>query len=423
MVFKSCLTKQFIKRLIPPTFTNPAESMPPPEEPPTNCDKRDYIGAVEYDNNIAEAYYHEEGRINLLPGMNLRHEYSLRDHLGNTRICFTDSDNDGDPEILQQTNYYPFGLPIQELSTTFDGEGNNYQYNGKELNEDFGLHWMDYGARWYDPQINRWGQIDPLAEKFYHESPYVYVGNNPVVFIDPRGMSRTWYFSESGQMIGSPSNDNLPDAVVVIPNSQVADFRDLRESGVFGDYHSNASNQNLRTQGITYLTGGLLEFADKYGKGGNDNVTYDNDKIISMTHNGKPVEGGFFAEWGIRLGLTPNGEVFAKGIGYTDGAFNYVSPQFGEAGNAHLHPMPGDYEILVGTGDKLQPRRNHPVEGHAGPSDQDRFIESSKGNRYHNIAIDPKNMYLYRSEKTIYVDGKRTHMPASNITVPLELIR
>ncbi|QQS28136.1 MAG: RHS repeat-associated core domain-containing protein [Sphingobacteriales bacterium] len=187
MVFKSCLTKQYIKRLIPPTFTNPAESMPPPEEPPTNCDKRDYIGAVEYDNNIAESYYHEEGRINLLPGMNERHEYSLRDHLGNTRICFTDSDDDGTAEILQQTNYYPFGLPIEELSETYDGVGNNYQYNGKELNDDFGLHWMDYGARWYNPQINRWGQVDPLAEKFYAWNGYNYTYNNPLKHTDPDG--------------------------------------------------------------------------------------------------------------------------------------------------------------------------------------------------------------------------------------------
>jgi len=104
--------------MLSPTFTNPPESMPPPEELPTNCDKRDYIGSVEYDNNIAESYYHDEGRINLLPGRNNRHEYNLRDHLGNTRICFT-ADNAGNPEILQQTTYYPFGLPIQELSTTF----------------------------------------------------------------------------------------------------------------------------------------------------------------------------------------------------------------------------------------------------------------------------------------------------------------
>jgi len=88
-------------------------------------------------------------------------------------------------------------LPIQKLSPNFEAavgvEANAYQYNGKELNEDFGLHWMDYGARWYDPQINRWGQIDPLAEKYANVSPYVYVGNNPMIYLDPNGKENMIY--------------------------------------------------------------------------------------------------------------------------------------------------------------------------------------------------------------------------------------
>ncbi|QQS31541.1 MAG: RHS repeat-associated core domain-containing protein [Sphingobacteriales bacterium] len=92
---------------------------------------------------------------------------------------------------MQEAHYYPFGLPIQKLSPNFEApvgvEANNYQYNGKELNDDFGLQWMDYGARWYNVQIGRWGQIDPLAEKFYAWSGYNYVLGNPVKLIDPDG--------------------------------------------------------------------------------------------------------------------------------------------------------------------------------------------------------------------------------------------
>ncbi len=68
------------------------------------------------------------------------------------------------------------------------GTENGYQYNGKELNEDFGLGLYDYGARWYDPAIGRWNHIDPLSEKYFSQTGYQYVSNNPVLMIDPFGL-------------------------------------------------------------------------------------------------------------------------------------------------------------------------------------------------------------------------------------------
>ena len=68
------------------------------------------------------------------------------------------------------------------------GTENGYKYNGKELNEDFGLGLYDYGARWYDPAMGRWNQIDPLSEKYFSQTGYQYVSNNPVLMIDPFGL-------------------------------------------------------------------------------------------------------------------------------------------------------------------------------------------------------------------------------------------
>lgn len=76
-----------------------------------------------------------------------------------------------------------FGLiensPITTGSATY-----KYKYNGKELQET-GMY--DYGARFYMPDLGRWGVIDEKSEKYRKWSPYNYVINNPIKYIDPDG--------------------------------------------------------------------------------------------------------------------------------------------------------------------------------------------------------------------------------------------
>ncbi len=103
--------------------------------------------------------------------------------MGNTCVIFSDTNNDGEPEIIQEADYYPFGMR-HDRSTTAT---NHYLYNGKELNADLGLDWYDYGARWLDVETGRWSTIDPLAENYASMSPFNYVANNPISNIDPDG--------------------------------------------------------------------------------------------------------------------------------------------------------------------------------------------------------------------------------------------
>jgi len=142
----------------------------------------DYSGPFVYEDSKLAFIQTSEGRI-VPDHEEYEYEYFLKDHLGNTRVVFNEQG-----EVLQSNSYYPFGGTMEGLKYTAGlNPENKYLYNGKELQDDFGLDWYDYGARFYDPALGRWHAVDPHADKYYEWSPYNYVYNNPINAIDPDG--------------------------------------------------------------------------------------------------------------------------------------------------------------------------------------------------------------------------------------------
>jgi RHS repeat-associated protein len=145
----------------------------------------DYLDGFQYEteNNVlalkfvptAEGYYDFEKN---------QYIYSYTDHLGNIRVSYFKNTN-GSAEVLEENNFYPFGMKHEGYNQTAGNPAYSYQYNSKELQKETG--WSDYGARMYMSDIARWGVIDPLAEKMRRYSPYTYAYNNPISFIDPDG--------------------------------------------------------------------------------------------------------------------------------------------------------------------------------------------------------------------------------------------
>jgi RHS repeat-associated protein len=180
---------------------------------------KNYVSGIEYAGVNLDAIYFSEGR--LTPnGASFYYEYTVKDHLGNARISFRA--NGTAISILQENHYYPFGLEMEGSWQAQVGTENAYQYNSKELNEDFGLNWYDYGARWYDAAVGRWWSVDPLGEKYKKWSSYNYTADNPLIFTDPSGMEIVFAFKgnkkereEDRKMLESLFNEGLEGAATV----------------------------------------------------------------------------------------------------------------------------------------------------------------------------------------------------------------
>ena len=124
------------------------------------------------------------------------YKYFKTDYLGNTRALLAVRSGSLVNE-LQNTDYYPLGYAHSMANLHL----NKYLYSGKEYQDasiggaPLGLY--DFGARYYNPLLGRWFNPDP-ANQF--TNPYIYCGNNPLMYVDPDGRF-AWFIA--GPLIGA----------------------------------------------------------------------------------------------------------------------------------------------------------------------------------------------------------------------------
>jgi RHS repeat-associated protein len=100
--------------------------------------------------------------------------------------------------LLEEEHYYPFGLSMAGISDKAVKWGyaeNKYRFQKQELqNKEFsdgsGLEEYEFKYRFDDPQIGRFGSIDPLAAKYEYNSPYAFSEDHVTGHIELEGLEK-----------------------------------------------------------------------------------------------------------------------------------------------------------------------------------------------------------------------------------------
>jgi len=138
-----------------------------PSSETLSVDSTEYIGSYVCPNGQARRYNFDGGYLMLYNTVAIP-RYYIKDHLGSNRVIVSSIGY-----INQHNIYYALG---GNTALSSGQEYQQYKYTDKEYDPMHGLNQYDFGARNYDPAIGRFTSIDPLAEKYYHLTPYSYCG-------------------------------------------------------------------------------------------------------------------------------------------------------------------------------------------------------------------------------------------------------
>ena len=184
------------------------------------------------------------------------------------------------------TEYLPYGeVWVEDASTglgnrqvTSGGYTTPYKFTGKELDAETGLYY--FGARYYDARVSRWISADPALEKYLPDrnkekdkeeklpaggiyeptniDVYGYVGNNPILYIDPDGNfrfgKRPLANSKKLQIIGTAIMLMFTPQDVNIKSLDTMNMEVVHEQGFYDTIDKNVG------------------YADKIGIYGNENI-------------------------------------------------------------------------------------------------------------------------------------------------------
>lgn len=268
-------------------------------------------------NESLKFFSHPEGYVEP-DNNNFNYIYQYKDQLGSVRLSYSDFNDNNSvdaSEIIEENNFYPFGMMHKGYSNVISANSNEvaskFKFNGIELEESLEVNNYEMHFRHYDPTIARFTAIDPVTH--FSMSTYTAFDNNPVFWRDPSGADSyggyygtydlEWGgymmdrgdpgYSDEGQNYGSPV-DGID--FMFLGLSMMSEIEiNVKYTGWRIDDSYLDDMDNERSLGYR------LDKSDALGLWGTDNENTDNLELNSVSSVG--LSTGFALIGGFTIGL------------------------------------------------------------------------------------------------------------------------
>ncbi len=241
----------------------------------------DYLGGFQYLNSVLQFFHQPEGYVKHENNTYL-YVYQYKDHLGNVRLSYADCNGDGQvtpTEIIEENNYYPFGLKHQGYNDIANSCGNEqaqqYKFLDREYESSFGLNITETDFRQYDSALGRFHVMDPLSELAYDTTLYHYGFNNPILWEDSTGL-----FPSAWDAYVFAATEGITDSYKIDYNANLGGYVLTITSGEFkGDMFYDFAN---------LLPNLFMDETEKGGSGGKPDKQGKNENgIVFATNTGE----------------------------------------------------------------------------------------------------------------------------------------
>ena len=162
--------------------------------------------------------------------------------------------------VVQMDDYYPFGMRYNSYARENSTPNKTKLFQGQEHIDDLGLNWDSFKWRNHQPDIGRFFNVDPLAEKYVYNTPYAFSENHVTSHVELEGLEKINFmvaiFNPNDQIHsgGQIHNQNFTD-VNKVDNKQMLTFTADFDTGKISNEKGEDNEVNLVSYAIALVMG------------------------------------------------------------------------------------------------------------------------------------------------------------------------